>query len=168
MTDVPEALLEKAADALVSHPSIPANLNETMFYCPACGADEIAGPNSPTHALHQARAVLAAVLPAIRPVVDRDALAEWFHEREHKHRWPCTVGANCANLRVARYRVDSILASGVVQDAATVASAARAEALRAAANALAQGMEYDRGQTVMFLQDLANREDAEDWPGGRP
>lgn len=154
MSDIPEALVEKAAAAL--RRADDEALERTNFE--QLGATYV----------EQVRAVLAAVLPAIRPVVDRDALAEWFHEREHKHRWPCAVGANCANLRVARYRVDSILASGVVQDAATVASAARAEALRAAANALAQGIEYDRGQTVMFLQDLANREDSEDWPGERP
>jgi hypothetical protein len=49
-----------AADVLVEHPSIPSLSRPTGYLCPACPEEEIAGPNSPTHARHQARALAAA------------------------------------------------------------------------------------------------------------
>jgi hypothetical protein len=45
-----------------------------------------------------------------------------------------------------------------------ILEAVRAETLRAAAHALSQGLQYDGPQSVMFLQDLANRHASADWP----
>lgn len=47
------------AGVLNDHPSIPWKSSPTGFICPTCRNDTIAGPNSPTHATHQAEAVKA-------------------------------------------------------------------------------------------------------------
>jgi hypothetical protein len=51
-----------AANVLIEHPSIPSTSRPTGYLCPSCPEEEIAGPNSPTHARHQARALAEAGL----------------------------------------------------------------------------------------------------------
>lgn len=54
----------QAATVLVQHSSIPAYppTNPTSYRCPSCSDTEIAGPNSPSHARHQAEALADAGL----------------------------------------------------------------------------------------------------------
>jgi len=57
------APVTNAAALLVQHPSIPAypaDSTPTSYRCPACPDVVIAGPNSPSHARHQAEALAEA------------------------------------------------------------------------------------------------------------
>jgi hypothetical protein len=61
-----------AAEVLVWHPSIQPDPNVMRWVCPTCGIDVGGGPNSPTHAQHQADMLAAAGLLA-----DPTARTEW-------------------------------------------------------------------------------------------
>lgn len=66
-----EHTIEKAAKLLAEHPSIPNFGDGPRYVCPTCGDTDVAGPNSPSHAAHQARALHQAGLLAA-PTVSRD------------------------------------------------------------------------------------------------
>lgn len=65
--------VEQVMHLLIEHPSIPVvpvTNPGNRYRCPACPDAEIAGPNSPSHAQHQAHALKAAGL--LRPDLERD------------------------------------------------------------------------------------------------
>lgn len=68
MTDMDHAV-EQATQVLIEHPSIPTYGDGSRDVCPSCPGADVAGPNSPSHAAHQARALAEAGLLA--------SLTEW-------------------------------------------------------------------------------------------
>lgn len=62
-------VVEQAAGVLIRHCSIPRGYDPPRgdHRCPACGTTEISGPNSPSHAEHQARALADAGLLRTQP-----------------------------------------------------------------------------------------------------
>ena len=73
-----ERAIEKAARVLIAHPSIPTYGDGSRDVCPSCPDAEVAGPNSPSHAIHQARALAEAGLLAPAPLRE-----EWGSEVRH-------------------------------------------------------------------------------------
>lgn len=63
-------IITETAQVLIEHPSIPSTDTRTGYRCPVCPA-EIAGPNSPSHAEHQANALADAAL------LRRDLEKDW-------------------------------------------------------------------------------------------
>ena len=59
-----ENAIEQAARVLIAHPSIPNHKDAIWDVCPSCPDADVAGPNSPSHAAHQARALAEAGLLA--------------------------------------------------------------------------------------------------------
>lgn len=59
---IPTPVTDAAAQLLIKHPSIPHTTTPTKYWCPACPGADIAGPNSPSHAEHQAQALADAGL----------------------------------------------------------------------------------------------------------
>ena len=63
-----EHAIEQVARVLIAHPSIPNHKDAIRDVCPTCPDADVAGPNSPSHAAHQARALADAGLLAPTPL----------------------------------------------------------------------------------------------------
>ena len=63
-----EHAIEQVARVLIAHPSIPNHKDAIRDICPSCPDADVAGPNSPSHAAHQARALADAGLLAPAPL----------------------------------------------------------------------------------------------------
>lgn len=66
-----EHAIEKATQVLIEHPSIPTYGDGSRDVCPSCPDADVAGPNSPSHAAHQARALADAGLLAPAPLTEQ-------------------------------------------------------------------------------------------------
>lgn len=69
-----EHAIEQAARVLIAHPSIPNHKDPIRDVCPSCPDADVAGPNSPSHAAHQARALAEAGWLAPAPLTDLDRI----------------------------------------------------------------------------------------------
>lgn len=65
-----EHAIEQAARVLIAHPSIPNHKDAIRDVCPSCPDADVAGPNSPSHAAHQARVLAEAGLLAPAPLTE--------------------------------------------------------------------------------------------------
>lgn len=107
MTQIPQGLVETAAATVLGHDDLCESQFEPgpMAWSPcACGE-------------RAARAVLGAVLPSLRPAVDRDALAKALHslsESDPLDPDGCSHCAHCIN------EADRILASSALRHAAVI------------------------------------------------
>ena len=66
-----EHAIEQVARVLIAHPSIPNHKDAIRDICPSCPDADVAGPNSPSHAAHQARALADAGLLAHKTIEKR-------------------------------------------------------------------------------------------------
>lgn len=102
----PEEIVERAAEVLVRHASIPRYRNGVedwdQAYCPECGTTGIYGPNSPDHAKHQAQALADAGL-ILTPEREREIRMDEREKRADVIR-PFDRGAAAAVLFLAEPR----------------------------------------------------------------
>lgn len=139
MTNLPPEWIDKAALA-------------------ACDAIEC--ENGCDTGLNVARAVLAAVADDLRPTVNRDDLAGAIAEAN-------ACGCCDGSCGACQEEVDSLIASGIWQDAAVVAARTRREVAEEIAQAIRHGGCRVVGDAVRIARAAADQDEAGSAPNGR-
>lgn len=70
---ISEEVTQKVTEVLIAHPSVPnysSDQGDRHYVCPSCPDALVDGPNSPSHARHQAEVLAEAGLLAPAPLND--------------------------------------------------------------------------------------------------